>query len=377
MAPDEPPAVTGGDDSPTAQPLHPVTHWEQLNEQEEADNNDADSVISNPAESTASMTSSILSYRTIQGRTFHSERGNAQYWAANDEQQNESMDIVHHFLSLLLDDKLFLSPLKDDIQSALDIGTGTGRTIVSMKAPGSDFADQFPSAKVVGTDISPIQPSWVPPNLEFHIDDCTQPWTFAPDSIDFVHMRYLFGSIKDWSALFKEAFRACRPGGWVESHEASAMMESDDGTVTDTSAMHEWGRFFIEGGKKMGQPCTIIEDDLQQKCMREAGFEDIQIADYKVRTQSEIDEQCLTAVLQIAIGGWPKDKKMREIGQYVLAALEQDFEGYVLYMASQLLGWSMQEVKVYCAQLRRELRSTANHPFFRYRAVYGRKPQVS
>lgn len=81
--------------------------------------------------------------------------------------------------------------------------------------------------------------------------------------------------------------------------------------------------------------------------------------------------------LQIAIGGWPKDKKMREIGQYVLAALEQDFEGYVLYMASQLLGWSMQEVKVYCAQLRRELRSTANHPFFRYRAVYGRKPQSS
>ncbi|KAM5520974.1 methyltransferase domain-containing protein [Fusarium oxysporum f. sp. phaseoli] len=355
MALDEttPVTVTGDDDSTTAQPLHPVTHWEQLNEEVEAQDNDADSLISDPAESTASMTSSILSYRTIQGRTFHSERGNAQYWASNDEQQNESMDIVHHFLSLLLDDTLFLSPLKDNIQSALDIGTGTGIWAI-------DFADQFPGAKVVGTDISPIQPSWVPPNLEFHIDDCTQPWTFAPDSIDFVHMRYLFGSIKDWSALFKEAFRTCRPGGWVESHEASAMMESDDGTVTDTSAMHEWGRFFIEGGKKMGQPCTIIEDDLQQKCMREAGFEDIQVADYK-----------------IAIGGWPKDKKMREIGQYVLAALEQDFEGYVLYMASQLLGWSMQEVKVYCAQLRRELRSTANHPFFRYRAVYGRKPQTS
>ncbi|KAG9498006.1 hypothetical protein J7337_010882 [Fusarium musae] len=80
MAPDEPPAETGGDASTAAQPLHPVTHWEQLNEQEDAENNDADSVISNPAESTASMASSILSYRTIQGRTFHSERGNAQYW---------------------------------------------------------------------------------------------------------------------------------------------------------------------------------------------------------------------------------------------------------------------------------------------------------
>jgi hypothetical protein len=29
-----------------------------------------------------------------------------------------------------------------------------------------DFADEYPNTKVVGTDISPIQPSWVPPNLQ-------------------------------------------------------------------------------------------------------------------------------------------------------------------------------------------------------------------
>ncbi|KAF5022987.1 hypothetical protein F66182_4944 [Fusarium sp. NRRL 66182] len=306
MATEEPPPVLTA-----SQPLHPVAHWEQLTAAAEAGGDEADSVISsNPAESTASITSSILSYRTIHGRTFHSELGNAEYWASNDEQQNESMDIV-------------------------------------------DFADTFPSAKVVGTDISPIQPSWVPPNLEFYIDDCTQPWTFEPGSFDFIHMRYLYGSIKDWSALFRQAFRVCRPGGWVESHEASAMMESDDDTVTDSSAMHEWGRFFIEGGKKMERSFTIVEDNLQQRYMQEAGFVDIQIADRK-----------------IPIGGWAKDKKMREIGQYVLAALELDIEGYVLYMASQLLGWRLEEVKVYCAQLRRELRSGRNHPFFRYRVVW-------
>jgi hypothetical protein len=32
--------------------------------------------------------------------------------------------------------------------------------------PPSDFADQYPSASVIGTDIAPTQPSWVPPNLE-------------------------------------------------------------------------------------------------------------------------------------------------------------------------------------------------------------------
>lgn len=95
-------------------------------------------------------------------------------------------------------------------------------------------------------------------------------------------MRYLYGSIGDWSALFKEAFRTCKPGGWAESFEASPRLESDDGSVTENSAMNEWGKFFIEGGKKLGRPFTIIEDDLQKRYMEEAGFVDIQTRDLKV-----------------------------------------------------------------------------------------------
>ena len=42
---------------------------------------DADSALGyDLAESTASLTSSILRYRTVHGRTYHSDRGNAQYW---------------------------------------------------------------------------------------------------------------------------------------------------------------------------------------------------------------------------------------------------------------------------------------------------------
>ena len=35
----------------------------------------------------------------------------------------------------------------------------------------SDFADQFPGCDVIGTDISPIQPGWVPPNLRLCVID--------------------------------------------------------------------------------------------------------------------------------------------------------------------------------------------------------------
>lgn len=51
------------------------------NEVLQVDDDEVDSALGEDiADSTASLTSSILRYRTIQGRTYHSERGNAQYW---------------------------------------------------------------------------------------------------------------------------------------------------------------------------------------------------------------------------------------------------------------------------------------------------------
>ncbi|KAG6085741.1 hypothetical protein E4U16_002115 [Claviceps sp. LM84 group G4] len=36
-----------------------------------------------------------------------------------------------------------------------------------------EFADQFPNTSVIGTDLSPCQPQWIPPNVRFEIDDAT------------------------------------------------------------------------------------------------------------------------------------------------------------------------------------------------------------
>lgn len=68
----------------------------------------------------------------------------------------------------------------------------------------SDFADQYPNAEVIGTDLSPIQPDWVPPNVRFELEDATSNWTWSNDYFDFIHMRYLIGAIGDWGALFKK-----------------------------------------------------------------------------------------------------------------------------------------------------------------------------
>lgn len=88
------PTVTQSQEDETG--LLPPTHWTDLAQrQEEELENDSDSALGDIASSTDSITSSILEYRTIHGRTYHSDSvpGDAQYWGSNDNQQNESMDI--------------------------------------------------------------------------------------------------------------------------------------------------------------------------------------------------------------------------------------------------------------------------------------------
>lgn len=107
------------------------------------------------------------------------------------------------------------------------------------------------------------------------IDDCTQEWTFEADSIDFVHMRYLTGSIIDWNELFRQAYKSIKPGGWVESLEASPYMWSDDGSVTEDSAMGQWGKLFVSCSEKLGRTFTQVDDGLHRSAMEAAGFVDI------------------------------------------------------------------------------------------------------
>ncbi|KAG8362306.1 hypothetical protein FVEN_g282 [Fusarium venenatum] len=293
------------------------------------DDSDMDSALgSNLADSTYSLSSSIFDYRTLHGRTYHSDRGTAQYWASNDDQASESLDLAHHFTLLLLEDKLHLAPLDSHISRVLDIGTGTAIWAI-------DFADEHPGVEVVGTEISPIQPTWMPPNLRLEIEDANDSWTFNPDSFDFVHMRFMLGSITDWTATFSEAYTACVPGGWVESYEVSSTMESDDNSIPDGSAMQRWGEVFEEGGQRAGRSFSMIQEDVQRKSMEEAGFVNIHVVDLKA-----------------PFGGWHTEERLKQVGIYMQAALERDYEGYLLFLACELLGWTEDRVRDLCTQLR-------------------------
>lgn len=150
----------------------------------------------------------------------------------------------------------------------------------------SDFADEHPDAEVIGTDLSPIQPRWVPPNVKFELEDATKDWSWPENHFDLVHVRFLIGAIADWGTLSKEASHRCKPGGFVESGEINPTFYSDNGTIDDVGALQTWNRLVIESGKGFGRSFTDIENDVQ--LFREAGLVDVKSFDFKVSSHLDL-----------------------------------------------------------------------------------------
>lgn len=185
-------------------------------------------------------------------------------------------------LTLLLEHRLYLAPLDTlKLYRILDVGCGTGIWAI-------DFADAHPATEVIGIDLSPIQPSWTPPNCHFAIDDVEEEWTYPSDHFDFIHIRCLMGSISSWPKLYGQAFDHLAPGGWIQHLDMIIEFKSDDASVGEGHIMPEWSQTFVEAGEKLGKTFRLGEAG---KWIREAGFEEVRETWFKV-----------------PVGTWTKDK---------------------------------------------------------------------
>jgi hypothetical protein len=52
-----------------------------------------------------------------------------------------------------------------------------------------EVAEEYPTAKVVGTDLSPIQPTEVPENCEFRVESLLDGLSFETGSVDYLQAR--------------------------------------------------------------------------------------------------------------------------------------------------------------------------------------------
>ncbi|KAI8288063.1 hypothetical protein K4K60_011652 [Colletotrichum sp. SAR11_57] len=268
------------------------------------------------------MPNNIREYRTIRGRTFQTSN-TIDYWAPNDEQQIEGFDIT-------------------------------------------DVAEENEDFDVIGIDISPIQPGWVPPNCQFFIDDAQLDWTFKPDEFDFIHARGLFGGIDNWQKLYDQAFRHLKPGGWFESVEADSQVRSQNEEIEKDPkhVFKQWAPLFWQAGDIIGKTFRVAQDDgqnpiIMETCMRRAGFVDIVHKKWRV-----------------PVGPWAKDPYLKEVGEYAGLYVDQGLEGWALRPLSEILGWTYEELLVFIAGMRNELRKKSAMPYFNYHMVYGRKPEA-
>ncbi|KAJ5641746.1 hypothetical protein N7490_005746, partial [Penicillium lividum] len=298
---------------------------------------------------TASLLSDVKDYSYENGRRYHSYR-EGHYVLPNDEQEQDRQDLLHHVRNLVLNGALFRAPIKDNLQRALDIGTGTGIWAI-------DFADSYPGAEVVGTDLSPIQPSWVPPNLRFLVDDAESPWLFSTNrSFDFIHARDLGGAIADWPRLLRQAYAHLRPGGWVELQEFEVTLRSDDDSMRLAPTLNEFLGHLHAASEAFHRPMNIAEGHRQR--LVEAGFQDVRDEVYKVPSSM-----------------WPTDPIQKQIGRYNLCSLLMAVESYSLALFTRVLGWSNLQTQVFYAGVRRDLNNPDVHTYCNLHIVYGRKPE--
>ncbi|KAF8422980.1 S-adenosyl-L-methionine-dependent methyltransferase [Tirmania nivea] len=325
---------------------------------EAEDYNETDSAISTGVSTvTTSISSSVFEFTYANGRRYHSDRfSRADYFMPNDESEQARLDLYHHMFLQLLGGKLVSAPL-DNPHRVLDVGTGTG--IWAM-----EFADDNPQAEVIGTDISPIQPHWVPPNCKFEVDDMEEEWTYPNDHFDYIHMRSLSGSFSDWEFVLKNAYDATKPGGYFEFQDYGCELFSSEGvplTEPDPELpFTRWLYHIVQAAEKAKRP--LVMGRRMKGLMEKAGFVDV-----------------IESTAVWPIGAWPKNKHLKDIGKWGLLGVLDTLYPFAVHLLTTASGWSSDDVRKLCGEVEKELPKSKYyfHGNDLRWFVHGRKPEKS
>lgn len=202
--------------------------------------------------------------------------------------------------------------------------------------------------------ISPIQPSWVPPNCQFEVDDYEADWVYSRP-FDYIHGRELAGAVSNFDRLFRQALTHLKPGGYLELQSFRVEVYADDDSLDRAPYTTRMCSLIQEASARFGKPMANMDEWADK--MIHAGFEDVTCKIFKV-----------------PISPWPQDRKMKEIGKYFQAQQMQGITSYVPELLQMMLGWEKEEVDVLMAHAKRELVDTAVHQYGKLYFVYGRRP---
>lgn len=138
--------------------------------------------------------------------------------------------------------------------------------------------------------------------------------------------------------------RNLEPGGVLEMQDLTHPVRSDDGTLTEDLELRRLGLLFIEAAAKAGRPLDVAPQ--YKTFLERAGFVDIVERQFKW-----------------PLNHWPKDKHFKELGTWSFQNLDDGLEGLLLAMYTRHLGWTKDEVLLFCSKVRKQLRDTTIHGY--------------
>jgi hypothetical protein len=124
------------------------------------------------------------------------------------------------------------------------------------------------------------------------------------------------------------------------------MAMADDNSFPENSDILKWCHLMNEGGLKAGIKLRCNGDDIKD-AMERAGFTDVTLLK-----------------LKLPIGLWPADPTLKEAGKFAVCAMLQGLQGISLALFTRHLGWQVDEMEVFLAQVRNEWRKKRVHSYW-------------
>ncbi|KAL8905721.1 MAG: hypothetical protein Q9171_006560 [Xanthocarpia ochracea] len=271
------------------------------------------------------------------------EYANQSYFMPCDEKEQTRLAVVHQCFTSMLSGQLSFQNIPRSAKRILDVGTGIGDWAIAV-------AERFPNAEVVATDITCFQPTDVPPNLFFEIDDAQEEWTYT-EPFDFIHLRGLSGAFSNWAAVYKEAHKHLQVNGILEL--------ADFGVITTTQPIADsylsiYNGACVSAAEKAGT--TLGLDHMKKTLLESAGF-----------------SLAKTRTLDIPLGTWSSDPRKKLAGKMALISALEGLEATSLRLLTQHMDWKAEDVRDLCDKVQEELMRPGVQPTIPCQFMVARK----
>lgn len=114
--------------------------------------------------------------------------------------------------------------------------------------------------------------------------------------------------------------------------------------MTEDTPTYRFGKLSEEASIALGRPLNVAPK--YKDMMVKAGFVDV-----------------VERRLKWPIGIWPKDPYFKELGYWYYTNMTTGLEGLLMALLTRGLGWTKEQVLVFCAQVRPALRDPRIHAY--------------